>query len=195
MTRWEIKERAKNLLGGSLFSTNWMAGVLAMLVYSVIISVVAFVPIIGNVAAIVIAGPMAYGLYYVFLNSARTFEKIDVADLFKGFSDDFGQIFLIGLMTTIFTALWSLLFVIPGIIKMYAYSMAYYIKADHPEYTWKQCLDESQIIMSGHKWELFVLQLSFIGWTIVGMMCLGIGVLWVEAYQYAAMSQFYESIK
>lgn len=195
MTRQEIKETAKSRLGGSLFSPNWMSAVLSVLVYAAVIMVVSNIPIIGFAGSIVITGPMAYGLYSAFLNNSRYGQKLNVADLFKGFSDDFGQTFLIGLMTSIFTALWSLLFVIPGIIKMYGYSMAFYVKADHPDYNWKQCLDESQIIMSGHKWDLFVLQLSFVGWAIVGSLCLGVGLLWVSAYEEAAMSLFYEDIK
>ena len=64
----------------------------------------------------------------------RQLPEINIGDLFSGFSSDFGQNFLIGLLTSIFTFLWGLLFVIPGIIKSYAYSLAYYIKADHPDY-------------------------------------------------------------
>ena len=82
--------------------------------------------------------------------------------MFRGFQDDFGGTFLIGLMTSLFTFLWSLLFVIPGIVKMYAYSMAYYIKLDHPDYGWKACIDESRQLMDGHKWEKFVLDLMFL---------------------------------
>ncbi len=73
--------------------------------------------------------------------------------------------------------------------------MSFYIKADHPEYDWRQCINESKAMMYGHKWELFVLDLSFIGWMIVGALCLGIGTLWATAYQSAARAQFYESLK
>ena len=115
--------------------------------------------------------------------------------MFKGFSSDFGQNLLIGLMTAIFTALWSLLLIVPGIVKAYSYSMVYYIKADHPEYDWRQCIAESQAMMNGHKMDLFILDLSFIGWMIVGSLCLGVGTLWVSAYMEAARAHFYESIQ
>ena len=92
----------------------------------------------------------------------------------------------------LFIFLWSLLLFIPGIVKAYAYSMVYYVKADHPEYGWRECLDESQRLMTGHKWEKFVLDLSFIGWGIVGSLCLGVGTLWVMTYMAATEAQYYE---
>ena len=70
--------------------------------------------------------------------------------------------------------------------------MVYYVKADHPEYGWRECLDESQRLMTGHKWEKFVLDLSFIGWGIVGSLCLGVGTLWVMTYMAATEAQYYE---
>ena len=73
--------------------------------------------------------------------------------------------------------------------------MAVYIKVDHPDYDWKQCIDESQRMMQGHKGELFVLDLSFIGWLFVGACCCGVGTLWVNAYMAAAHSQFYENLR
>ena len=99
------------------------------------------------------------------------------------------------IMIEVFTFLWSLLFVIPGIIKAFSYSMAYYVKIDHPEYDWNACIKESMRIMDGHKMELFVLMLSFIGWTIVGLCACGIGLLWVEPYIETAYANFYNSIK
>jgi uncharacterized membrane protein len=98
-------------------------------------------------------------------------------------------------MIYIFTFLWSLLFVIPGIVKAYAYSMAYYIKVDNPSWDWKTCIDESQKIMDGHKMELFLLELSFIGWWCVGLATCGIGMFWVAPYMNATRVHFYETIR
>ena len=195
MSRKELKERAKTQLGGSIFSQNWLYAVLAVVVVAVIMGVVGIIPAIGSAVIIIISGAIEVGLAYVFLKQARDGQKMNMADIFKGFTDDFKGSFLLGLMSTIFIILWSLLFIIPGIIKSFAYSMAFYIKNDHPEYNWKQCIDESQRIMNGHKWELFVLNLSFIGWAIVGGLCLGVGTFWVYAYINATTVQFYESIK
>ena len=71
-------------------------------------------------------------------------------------------------MTRLFTILWAMLFIVPGFVKSYSYSMAMYIKVDNPDYDWRKCIDESQRMMQGHKWDLFVLDLSFIGWLFVG---------------------------
>jgi uncharacterized membrane protein len=73
--------------------------------------------------------------------------------------------------------------------------MAPYIKYDHPEYSWKRCLDESKAMMKGYKWKLFCLDLSFIGWNIVGMLCFIVGMYWVLPYTKAAQVCFYEELK
>ena len=192
MSRSELKARARAQLGGGIFKEAWLMAVLLVLVLGALTGSAATATV--GVAAIILVGPLSYGSNYAFLKTAREGGSINMGDLFKGFTADFSQTFLIGLMTTIFTALWSLLFVIPGIVKAYAYSLAYYIKVDHPEYGWRECIQQSQSMMNGHKMELFVLDLSFLGWLIVGAFCFGIGELWVSAYMEAAHAQFYEGL-
>lgn len=188
MNRKEIKAAARKQLGNGIFKENWLIALLVILIEGAIVSA-------ASIASIVVVGPMAFGVAYLFLKQARDNEKMNIGDIFKGFADDFGGTFLIGFMSELFIFLWSLLFVIPGIIKTYAYSMVYYIKVDHPEYSWKECLDESQRMMKGHKWELFVLELSFIGWIFVGMLTFGIGMLFVAPYMEASYAQFYNALK
>ena len=118
-------------------------------------------------------------------------EKAEFGNLFDGFGLFFRVLWL-GILEGLLIFLWSLLLFIPGIVKAYAYSMVYYVKADLPEYGWRECLDESQRLMTGHKWEKFVLDLSFIGWGIVGSLCLGVGTLWVMTYMAATEAQYYE---
>ncbi|MBR4727857.1 MAG: DUF975 family protein [Clostridia bacterium] len=149
---------------------------------------------IGSIAAVLLSGPIGYGLNKMFLKQARDGQPMVFTDLFKGFTEDLGTNVLIGLMTSIFTFLWALLFIVPGIVKGLAYSLSLYLKADHPEYDWKTCINESQRLMRGHKGELFVLYLSFIGWYIVGALCLGVGVLWVRPYVEATKAHFYWSL-
>lgn len=185
------RANARNMLGGNIFSTNWMMALLVILVYSLINSFASSVTV--GIAAIVIAGPLSTGLANYFISLSRN-GKAEFEGLFVGFENNFLQNLLIGLMTGIFTFLWSLLFFIPGIVKAYAYSMAYYIHNDNPTYDWKQSLDESQRIMKGKKWKLFCLDLSFLGWIIVSAFTCGIGILWVEPYMQAARASFYESI-
>lgn len=191
MDRASIKAAARQQLENGIFSGNWVMAVVMIVVYSLITSVVSST----GIGTLIIYGPLAMGMAYLFLKQARDNQKMEFGDLFYGFSNDFVGNLLLGLMETIFILLWSLLFVIPGIVKSYSYSMCYYIKNDNPEYGWKECLDASKEMMDGHKMELFILDLSFIGWAIVGSLACGIGSLWVSAYMMAARAQFYKSLK
>ena len=194
MTRQELKDRAKAQLGNNIFGNKWLIALAVLLIYSAILGVLSATGV-GSIAAIIVTGPLMFGVTTLFLNQARTNEQMDIPDMFCGFSNCFGDSLLLGLMISIFTFLWSLLFVIPGIVKAYSYSMAYYIKVDNPEYDWRQCIQASMNLMEGHKADLFVLDLSFIGWYIVGSLCFGVGTLWVAPYHQATRAQFYESIK
>lgn len=189
MTNAELKAKAREQLGGTIFGNLWLMAVLACLIVGAI--TYAAGTIIPGLGAILVTGPIFYGQDKLFYKHAVENGDIEVEKLFDGFKDDFGGIFVLGLLMDIFTALWSLLLVVPGIVKAYSYSQAYYIKADHPDYDWRTCIRESMALMNGHKMELFLLDLSFIGWYIVGALCFGVGTLWVKAYQNAAHAQFY----
>lgn len=195
MTRQQIKAMARAQLGNSIFGNTWLIAVVVILIQGALSYLVNVIPGVGQIATILISGPMAYGVASMFIKQTRTGEPMNIPDIFNGFRDDFSNTFLIGLMTTLFTMLWSLLFVIPGIVKAYSYSMAMYIKNDNPDYDWRKCIDESQEMMSGHKADLFMLDLSFLGWMIVGTLCAGVGVFWVNAYISAAHAQFYEDLR
>lgn len=200
MNRAELKQRAKIKLDNKLFGTKWLNAVLAFLVLAVIEAVISgviatVVPVVGTFVASALTGVVVFGLAYSFLKQARTGESVSVGDLMTGVSNNFGDYFLLGLMYNVFVWLWSLLFIVPGIIKAIAWTFTYQIKADHPEYTWKQCLDESNRMTMGHKMDIFVLQLSFIGWYFVGACALGVGTLWVQAYQQATITELYEDLK
>ncbi len=186
---------ARAQLGNSIFGNTWLIAVVVILIQGALSYSVNVIPGVGQIATILISGPMAYGVASMFIKQTRTGEPMNIPDIFNGFRDDFSNTFLIGLMTTLFTMLWSLLFVIPGIVKAYSYSMAMYIKNDNPDYDWRKCIDESQEMMSGHKADLFMLDLSFLGWMIVGTLCAGVGVFWVNAYMSAAHAQFYEDLR
>lgn len=97
-------------------------------------------------------------------------------------------------LKTLYTFLWSLLFIIPGIIANYSYAMTGYILADHPELTASEAIERSKEMMSGNRFRLFCLQLSFIGWAILCAFTLGIGNLWLTPYKRAAITAFYREI-
>ena len=181
MDRAELKARARAQLGGGIFQNLWMMGLAVCLLIGLMESAAA--GILPGIGALIVVGPLEYGMAFIFLKQARDHQPVQLGDMFRGFQDDFGGTFLIGLMTSLFTFLWSLLFVIPGIVKMYAYSMAYYIKLDHPDYGWKACIDESRQLMDGHKWEKFVLDLSFIGWYLLSGLTAGILLISLTPYR------------
>jgi len=91
----------------------------------------------------------------------------------------------------LFTFLWSLLFVIPGIIKSYEYRMVSYILSDSPDIPYKQALEISKQMTYGHKADMFILDLSFIGWTLLGSLACGIGVIFLQPYIAATNAQLY----
>ena len=190
LTNSQIRARARAALGGKIFEEKWLYALVIGLISSAISAVCA--PIAP--AAILIAGPLGVGVAGVFMTIAKTGEKAKIEDMFGGFRDFAGNLIL-GLMITLFTVLWMLLFIIPGIVKAISYSMAYYIKCDHPEYDWKQCIEESKQMTYGHKWQIFWLELSFIGWEILGLLCFGIGLLWVAPYVNTSMAEFYNQLK
>ena len=208
-TRQEIKERSKDQLGRKLFGNRWIMMLLALLIYDLLLGLVSgtmpfnpqdgwaisagktIVNIGASILFFVLTGPLTYGITRVMTKAARNDEQADLNELFTGFTECASDAIILGLLRSIFIFLWTLLLIVPGIIKAYAYSMSSYIQQDDKNKDWKYCLNKSQEIMKGHKWDLFVLDLSFIGWYIVGLLCFGIGVLWVEPYHQMARTNFY----
>ncbi|MCH4056969.1 MAG: DUF975 family protein [Lactobacillaceae bacterium] len=143
------------------------------------------------------------GILYTSLDWLRTQQKPDGA-LRNAFTVFSGKYFLGTLLTyllvQLFTFLWSLLFIIPGIIKQYAYSQALYVfkdAADAPDQnniSYFDCITKSRQLMVGHKWRLFVLQLSFLGWDILASLSFGIGNLWLTPYKNATYAAFYKDL-
>lgn len=98
-------------------------------------------------------------------------------------------------LSTIYVFLWTLLLIIPGIIKSYSYALTPYILVEHPEMSANEAIKESMRLMDGHKFDLFYLQLSFIGWAILSILSLGLGFFWLIPYQMTAQAAFYRDIK
>lgn len=215
-TRKEIKENAKNQLDNNIFSSKWLMLTLVLLVYEIVIGAVggvsyrtsdisnmsvgalAVLSIVGLAMlalSIIITGPLGYSISRILTKCARDKKQADFVDLGVGFKECMSDAILLSVVSKIFIVLWTLLFIIPGIIKSYAYSQAFYIQQDQKNKDWKYCIDKSQEMMKGHKWDLFVLDLSFIGWYIVGLLCLGIGTLFVTPYHQMARANFYLELK
>ena len=110
---------------------------------------------------------------------------------FDGYGRKVWGMFLMAL----FTMLWTFLFIIPGIVKAFAYAMTPYILEEHPELSANEAIDRSVAMMKGHKFDLFDLMLSFIGWGLLCIPTLMIGTLWLNPYIYTSMAAFYEDVK
>ena len=98
------------------------------------------------------------------------------------------------LLQSVYILLWSLLFIIPGIIATYSYAMTEFILAENPDLTASEAIARSKEMMSGNRWRLFCLHFSFIGWDILSSLTLGIGNLWLRPYKQAANAAFYREI-
>lgn len=135
------------------------------------------------------------GFLIFILNSIRG-TAASFGNLLDGFAY-VGKLIGILVLRGIFVALWSLLFVVPGIIAAYRYRMAVYILLDNPEMSAMQCLRESKRMMQGHKAELFKLDLSFIGWYLLSMIPLVeyFVMLWYVPYLNTTISLFYEDLR
>lgn len=147
---------------------------------------------IGAIAAIIVAGPLSIGYAILSMQVIRGAE-IKVDTLFSGFRM-FERSFVLYLLNAIFTALWSLLFIIPGIIKALSYSMSPFILVDNPNMSPNDARKLSMQMMEGNKWRLFCLELSFIGWYILVALTFGILSFWVTPYEQTAVASFYQSL-
>ena len=136
------------------------------------------------------------GLCSYFIESQSTGTDAGFAKLFYGFScGNYMNVVKVMFMQKIFIFLWSLLLIIPGIIKAYEYAMVPYIVAEDPNIGYKEALERSKDMMNGHKFELWVLQLSFIGWMLLGVLACCIGTIFVLPYQNATYAEYYMKLK
>ena len=145
-----------------------------------------------SLAALILGGTVELG-YAKFLLKQYDRKQLQFSDLFSQF-ERFGTGFAQKFLRTLFTVLWSLLFIIPGIVKGLSYAMTPFILEEHPEMTASEAIKASMRLMDGHKMDLFILGLTFIGWQILACLTMGIGFLFLNPYMNAAYAAFYRSI-
>ena len=196
--RSELKQNAKNQL-----KNNWGLAIGIIIVCTLIscipnllveindesLAIAIIIPII----TLVITGPLTIGQCKFFINLANR-SNPKFSDLWYGFNNilkAIGVTLLVGIIVSIGT----ILLIIPGIILSFMYSQVYYIMAENPEMSIIYCLKESSRIMKGHKMDLFVLELSFLGWVILMGITFGIAGLYVLPYYSATLTNFYLEIK
>ena len=214
--RWEIKERAKfqfkqrygmcigatllyALLGASQgssfqFSYNQSGSVNSEL-WQILLPIIITFAAVGTLLSIFVGGPVAVG-YSKFASCIFVGVYTDVGDMFRtGFRDYWRSVGGM-LWMRLFIFLWSLLLVIPGIIKSYAYFAAPYILAEFPSVRATDALKLSMRMTDGYKGDVFIMSLSFIGWQFLSVFTLGLlGILYVNPYYYTSMAGMYQELK
>lgn len=188
MIRAELKSQAKQQIKGKIGLLFVM-----FLIMFVIFFALMFVPMVGGICSYLLQVGFAMSMVMIYLSLTKS-EEISMGSLFKGFNI-FGKALWLNIITAFFTFLWTLLFIIPGYIKQISYSMAPYILAENPTMTAREALSKSKEIMNGHKWEYFVLQLSFILWYMLVGITFGLAAIYVTPYISATTANFYNSIK
>lgn len=211
--RIDLKEKAK-----VAFKANYSASVVAALVLVAVTTAIVGSNVNVNInnadtdvsAAVAGAGaglalvfsllnvfvfnPLKVGGYYFFKKNNH--EKAEVNELISAFKSNYANSMVTTLLTDVFTLLWTLLFIVPGIVKSYSYAMVPFLIADHPDLQPMEVIKKSQQMMDGYKWQAFVLDLSFLGWQILSILTLGIlGIFYVNPYYYQTKAGLYEFLK
>lgn len=209
-TRAELKSEVK-----SLFAGHWglavrlnlvpvLLTILGLLISGMaIVALLAFFVTTPDVIGSFVVSLIMVGISFTSLDWLRT-KEADFGALKGAFSvfskRYFLGVFVIQLLVNLFTFLWALLLIIPGIIKGYSYSQANLIFKDltdadpEADVSYFDCITKSRKLMDGHKWRFFVLQLSFIGWDILACCTFGIGYIWLAPYKNATYAAFYKDL-
>lgn len=191
---------------------NWAPVIVATIIYFVITIIVSLMSELydpetsaGAVAGVAILGWLVLSLFASIPLGVGYYNSLNLL-LVEGDNQVTNNMFKIGygnllrnvggmLLVGVFTFLWTLLLIIPGIIKSLAYSMTPFILKDYPELSANQAINLSMKMMEGRKFDLFYLYLSFIGWGILAIFTLGIGYLWLMPYMYTSTAAFYQNVK
>ena len=201
-TRTELKQEARQVL--RLQTTPFVLATLIIFAITGALSGVqssvtnnagepTFISLFITLVSVFVSGLFSFSFASMSLKTLSN-KKITAGNAFDGYERLNSNVGVLLLMW-VKTFLWSLLFIIPGIIAAYRYSMSLYIILENPDMGANAALAESSRIMNGHKWEYFVLQLSFILWALLGVVTFGIALLWVTPYMELTYAAFYNRIK
>ena len=213
--RQQVKEQAKQIMKRNywkMFVVTLITGILCAEYVTVIQEVQGFVPdvvlpsmfssilsflsmesIVGLLFSIFIGFAIRVGEQYYFIKNHYGNPALN--EIFKGFKENYLNVVKIMLIMELKIMLWLLLLVVPGIIKAYEYSMIPYLLAENPNLSASQAFSLSKQMTTRQKMDLFVLDLSFLGWIILGLICCGIGILFVLPYPEATRAEVYLNLK
>lgn len=149
----------------------------------------------GLLVSLLVVFPLQVGADRFFLESKPGY-KAPFGCIGHGFAKNYGNVFLAGLFKWLFTLLWALLFIIPGIIRSFGYFAVPYILAENPNLNYNRALQLSLQMTQGYKWNLFVLQLSFLGWFLLSGITFNIvGIFYVNPYYQATLAEAYRFLR
>ena len=188
MDRAILKSAAKRQIKGNigiLFAISLLSGLIS--------GALGAIPVAGAIASMFVSAAFSLAMVDIYMGITEG-GKPELTDLFSQFRNilpAFCTTFLVGL----FTFLWSLLLIVPGIIKGCAYSQAMYILNEDPSMGPMEAIRRSRELMNGHKMEYFILGLSFIGWALLGVLTFGILYIWLIPYMNTTYANYYKSLK
>ena len=203
MTREELKTKAKESLSG-----RYGEVIVAMLLVYAISSIVMIITnsichslnfnititsCVRNIVTLLTNSVVGVGMMNYYLKISRN-EKVEISNLFER-TDLIVPYIILAILTAVFITLWSFLFIIPGIIAAFAYSQSQYIIIDEKDLKPLEIIKKSKEMMKGHKIDLFILSLSFIGWAILGVFTFGILYIWLIPYMSVTLANFYNDVK
>jgi len=148
---------------------------------------------VANIVVLLLPGAFIVGFMGFFLGIAQDAEaRLELLFIgLKRFWRSFGAYFL----SSLFVALWTMLFIIPGIIATFRYAMVYFVVADDEDADPLEAIRQSKEMMKGNKWKFFCLHWRFFWWAILCMFTGGIGYLWLAPYMQTSFAKFYEDVK
>ena len=149
--------------------------------------------IVGYLFSIFIGNVIVVGKSRYFIKNHDV--NPELGEIFSGFKGNYLNVVKIMFLMDLKTLLWLFLFIVPGVIKAYEYSMIPYLLAENPNLSADEAFSLSKQMTTGQKMDLFVLDLSFLGWIILGLICCGIGILFVLPYPEATNAEVYLILK
>lgn len=201
-TNVELRQETRTLMRG-----KWLAGVMVALVYFILYGLIGSFSVVNVndevvfslltiIAAIVVGYPLLLGFVMVWLNVARNNSHPEVKDLFGGFTRRYHRSAMgTLLLQNIYTFLWTLLLIVPGIVKAMEYAMTPFIVADEPELGCNEAIGKSMAMMRGHRWQLFKMYLGMFGWLLLGVLTFYVAYLWIIPYYQTVFAKFYLELK
>ena len=206
-TNSEIRQDSLSILKG-----NWTSGVVVVLLLCVAATLCSIPAsliglsgsevsssiseILNLLVAIFIFYPLAMSMVIMFLSFVKSGEKLSAKGLTLGFKSPlYSKSIVLYLLIAIYTFLWSLLLIVPGIIKSLSYALAPYILAENPELKANEAIEKSMAMMNGHKMQLFLMWLGYVGFALLSIFAFCIPLLWLYPYYQVVMIKFYEEVK